>query len=310
MSTPSLIWFNVSLVQWEEAKVHVWSELAIRGTSVFEGIRAYWSSEEKKYYILDFDAHIQRLFQSAKLLRFPVRIDPDTIRDAIFSLLRALDFREHAYIRPTLYIEQGRYGFKPEDTTIGMHIAAFISPRTPSFYSGVRCHVSSWRRARELGVSPRVKAGAAYLAFRLAFIEAMEHGYDDVILLNDHETVAETPGASIFIVKRGIVSTPSGASGILESITRKRLLDLLKDEFGIETREREIMRTELYSADEVFLCGTLCEVQAVTAIDSYMLGNGEPGSLTKRCRDRYLAICESGKHAPAGWLTPVTSPED
>jgi len=310
MSTPGLIWFNGSVVRWEEANVHVWSELAIRGTSVFEGIRAYWVSEEQKYYILDLDAHIQRLFQSAKLLRFPVKIEPDMIREAMFHLLQALDFRDHAYLRPTLYIEQGRYGFKPEDTTMGTHIAAFRSPRTPLFYSGIRCQVSSWRKGRTSGISPRIKSGAAYLAFRLASIEAVEHGYDDVILLNDLEMVAETPGASIFIVKGGIVSTPSVSSGILESITRKRILGLLKEEFQIETEERDLTRTELYSADEVFLCGTLCEVQPVTSVDSYTPGNGEPGPLTRRCQDRYLAICESGKRAPATWLTPVTYTED
>lgn len=302
---PELIWFNGALVPWEDAKVHVWSELAIRGASVFEGIRAFWNPEEQRYYVLDLESHMRRLNESAHLLKFPITTNLYTSLQAISSLLTALDLREHAYIRPTLYIDHGRYGSRPEETLSGMHIAAFPSPHSDALYRGIRCAVSSWRRSSELNLSPRIKAGGSYMAFRLPFIEARERGFDDVILLNDRNTVAESSGAAVFIVKDSIVTTPPLSSGILESITRRRIINLLRNEFFIDVQEREIVRTELYTADEVFLCGTLCEVQPVVGIDGYLPGNGTPGPLTTRCRDYYIEICESGAAAPSGWLTPI-----
>ncbi len=306
---PELIWFNGSLVRWEDAKVHVWSELAIRGASVFEGIRAFWKPEEQRYYILDLESHVRRLNESARLLKFPVATDFHATLQAIGSLLTALDLREHAYIRPTLYIDQGRYGSRPEETLSGMHIAAFPSPHSDALYRGIRCAVSSWRRSSELNLSPRIKAGGSYMAFRLPFIEARERGFDDVILLNNRDTVSESSGAAVFVLKGSVVATPPLSSGILESITRRRIISLLRDEFFIEVQEREIVRTELYTADEVFLCGTLCEVQPVVGIDGYTLGDGISGPLTTRCRDYYIDICESGASAPSGWLTPVAAIE-
>ena len=308
--TPELIWFNGSLVPWEQASVHVWSEVAIRGANVFEGIRAYWHAEGGRYYVLDLDAHLCRLFQSAKLLKFPSYSSGAELRDAIFLLLRTLDFHEHAYVRPTLYIELGRYGFKSEQTTMGAHIAAFPIPHAPEIFTGIRCCVSSWRRFGELNLSPRIKAGGAYLGLRLARIEAAERGLDEAILLNDGGTIAEASGAAIFIVREGRIATPPVSAGILESFTRKNVLGLLRNELGVEAIEREITRTELYTADEVFLCGTLCEIQPVIEIDGYAVGGGRPGPITELCRDRYLEICESGAAAPAGWLTPVPDQDE
>ncbi len=303
--TPKLIWFNGSIVPWEEATVQVWSELAIRGSSIFEGIQAYWQAEEGRYYLLDLDAHLRRFFHSAKLLRFPCHLSGEEIRKAIFSLLPALDYREHAHVRPTLYIDAGRYGYRPEDTKMGIHIAAFPLPRSPKLFTGIRCCVSSWRRIGDLGLSPRIKAGGSYLAMRLPRIEASERGLDEVILLNEHDTVSEASGATIFIIRDGCALTPPFSANILESVTRKRVLRLLSTELNVEAIEREITRTELYTADEVFLCGTLCEILPVVEIDGYTIGTGEPGLITVRCRDRYIQICESGATAPAGWLTLV-----
>jgi branched-chain amino acid aminotransferase len=302
---PDLIWFNGSLVPWEDAKVHVWSELAISGASVFEGIRAFWNPEEQRYYVLDLESHIRRLNESARLLKFPITTNFQITLQAISSLLTTLDLREHAYIRPTLYIDHGRYGSRPEETLSGMHIAAFPSPHSDALYRGIRCAVSSWRRSSELNLSPRIKAGGSYMAFRLPFIEARERGFDDVILLNNRDTVSESSGAAVFVVKGSVVATPPLCAGILESITRRRIISLLRDEFFMEVQEREIVRTELYTADEVFLCGTLCEVQPVVGIDGYLPGDGMPGPLTTRCRDYYIEICESGASAPSGWLTPI-----
>lgn len=302
---PAFIWFNGKVVPWEEATVHVWSEVALRGTSVFEGIRAYWQPEEDRYYCLALEDHLLRLFQSALLLRLPVHVTTDNIRQGIKELLTTLNVHEPAYIRPTLYLDEGAYGYDASKVRMGFYIGAFAVPHSPKIFSGIRCCVSTWRRASDLSFPPRVKSGAAYQGFRLPRIEAELRGYDEVIILNAKESVAETSGAAIFIVRNGTAITPPALAGNLESITRKKVTELFISEFGIPVHEREIERTELYISDEVFTCGTLSTIQPVVEIDGIRIANGQPGPITCRCRDRYLQICASGKEAPPGWLTPL-----
>ncbi|MES1048996.1 branched-chain-amino-acid transaminase [Bacillus thuringiensis] len=302
---PDYMWFNGKVVPWKDASVHIWSEVVIRGASVFEGIRAYWNEETETYNILGLDEHIKRLFQSAKLLKFPEHMSESEIKNAIYELLYKLDYREHTLIRPTLYIAEGRYGYKAEDTKVGDYIVAFPVPHPDKMFEGIKCCVSTWRRANELDLSPRIKAGASYSAFRLPRIEAMEQGKDDVILLNNRDTVAEASGATIFIIKDGKVHTPSVASSILESITRKKLMEMFEREFNMEVIEREVLRTELYTADEVFICGTLCEIQPVIEIDNYVVGNGEIGYITNKLIRRFLDITDKGINVPDNWLSEV-----
>jgi branched-chain amino acid aminotransferase len=303
---PRLLWFNGSVVAWEDAKIHVWSELAVRGASVFDGIRTFWHHSDGRRYVLSLEEHLQRLFFSAKILKFPCQWTADELRQAIFTLLKELDLQEHAFIRPTLFIETGRYGFRREDTVTGAYIVAFPLPRARGVFEGVRCCVSSWRRASDLSVPPRVKAGAFYQGYRLSRIEAVERGMDDTIFLNDRGTVAESSGSSIFVVRDGDVFTPPVTADILESVTRKKVIELFSAELGIVVREREINRTELYIADEIFLGGTITEIQPVIEVDGYVIADGRPGPITTRCRDRYIEICESGSAAPQGWLTPAS----
>lgn len=304
---PPLIWFNGQVVPWENAKVHVWSEVALRGASVFEGIRAYWQPEEKQYYCLALEDHLCRLFRSAKLLRFPVNITSSDFVQGIAELLTALDFRKHAYVRPTIYIDEGSYGFRQEEVRMGAYIGAFAVPHPLNAFTGIRCCVSSWKRSGDLNMPPRVKSGAAYQAFRLPRIEAEMHGYEDVILLNSKDSVAEASGACIFIIRDGVAITPPFSAGNLESITCKKVSEILTKEMGILVCQREIERTELYIADEVFFCSTLNTIQPVIEIDGIKIHDGKPGSITSRCRDRYFEICESGKEAPGGWLTPISA---
>ena len=305
-TTPSSLWFNGEIVPWEQAKVHVWSELAIRGTSIFEGLRAYWHQKEGCYYLLELEEHMSRMVQSARVMRIPcVPDDFNAIRRGIFELILRLDFREHYYVRPTLYIEAGRYGFRPGDVRLGAYVVAFPVPRPKETTTGARVCVSSWRRLSDTTLPPRVKAGASYMSFRLPIAEAKERGLNDAILLNERDKVAETTAATVFLVRGNEVITPPVTAGILESITRKKAIELLTTEFGLEVVERDVDRTELYVADEIFSCGTLSEIQPIVEVDGLVVGSGQPGPITRRVRDRYFEICESGSQAPYGWLTPV-----
>lgn len=306
--TPPYIFFNGDVVPWEQATVHVWSETAIRAINVFEGLRAYWHEGENRWHLRAWRQHFDRLMQSARIMRIPHSYSFEDFDQGISSLLNALPYREHMYVRPTIYIERGRYGFRPEDVTTGMHIAAFPVGGAEEAIRSLRVRVSTWRRSGDLDAPPRIKAGPNYHNLRLAQIEAQQGGVDDAILLNNRGTVAETTGASVFIVRDGIVATPPFSSGILESVTRSLVLTLLREEHKhLDIVEREVERTELYVAKEIFACGTLLEMAAIVEVDSIPLDSNKPGPITTAIAKRYRDIVLGHSEDVYGWLTPVES---
>jgi branched-chain amino acid aminotransferase len=305
LTTPKALWFNGAVVPWAAATVHIWSETAARGANVFEGIRAYWHEETRTYHALSLPEHMHRLAQSARLLRFPSGPADTQLSDGMGQLLADLGFGEHAYLRPTLFLDDARgQGAGATDVSAGAYIVCFRVPR-PAGPGTIRCGVSTWRRPGDLTLSPRIKSGAGFLSLRLARIEAAERGFDDMIMLNDRGTVAEATGANVFVVRDGVAITPPPADGLLEGITRARLLSQLPSAVGVPVAEREIGRSELYAADEVFACSTLHEIQPVTEIDGFAIGSGKTGPVTSLIRDWYLRNCEAGPRASDGWLTPL-----
>lgn len=302
--TPEYLWFNGKLTKWPNAKVHIWSEVAKRGANVFDGIRAFWLAESATYNLLGVDEHLARLYESAALLQIPVPYRVSELKEGIMELVKALDFREHLWVRPTIYIDAGRYGYDPESTETGAYIVAFPVGHSDTMDRGITCCVSSWRRSQENSMSPRIKAGSSYMTFRLPRIEAQRLGYDEALLLNERGTVAEASGASVFVIKSGVAYTPPLYSDILESLTRTYVMQLL-EQMGVRVVEREIARTELYVADEIFLCGTLSEIQPVAQVDFYPL-KSQVGPITSQLINRYLAICDKGESIPEGWMTGVS----
>lgn len=304
---PEVIWWNGDLAPWDRARVHVTSEVATRGASVFEGIRAYEQAGDGQSALVHPDRHFDRLARSATILRFPAEQAAAHIarmRTGIADLVRALGGGRDLYLRPTLFIERGRYGWRPDDTVLGSYIVGYPTDARPE--RPLRCVVSSWRRCGDLAISPLAKTGAAYQAFRLPRIEAAMAGADEAILLNDADTVSETGGASLFIVRDGGVATPPLGDSVLDGITRGVVLELLA-EMGVPVTERSIPRTELYIAEEAFLCGTLDEVRPIGSIDGVELG-AAPGAIGAAVRSRYLDAC-AGRGAPigTGMLVPVAA---
>jgi branched-chain amino acid aminotransferase len=289
------------LVPWEKGTVHLWSEVAVRGSNVFEGIRAYWDSDRQVWNLMAWRAHMRRLFQSARILRMPHGFDEVTFRASTLALLRALNYREPLYIRPTIFVKSGRYGFDPAQTSTGMYVVAFPVPMSRAVRE-LRCCVSAWVRTGDLQAIPRVKSGGSYNAFRLPRIEAAERACDDAILLNARGTVAEMTGASVFIVRDGVVITPPFSAGTLESITRAACITLIRAN-GREIVEREVERTELYIADEIFACGTLLEIGSVVAVDGRPVGDGSVGTITREVEAAYRAIALGEAVDDYGWLS-------
>jgi branched-chain amino acid aminotransferase len=300
------VWMDGEFVHWAQATVHVSSLAFTQGASIFEGIRAYWNNEKEQLYILKLDEHLNRLFNSMKMIRLTIPFSKQDLAQAVVELLSKNKFREDVYLRVNSYFGLGdRQSVDPTQVYMGACITAVPSLQPHIIERGINCCVSSWERSSDRVQPPRIKAAANYFTVRLSTIQAKVDGYDEALLLNHEGRVSEAPNACLFIVRNGVVITPEITNNILESITRATLLNLFHDELDTETMEREVDRTELYLADEVFLCGTGREITPVVSIDRLLVGDGRVGSLTRQIQSVYFdAVCSKNEKYK-GWLLPV-----
>jgi branched-chain amino acid aminotransferase len=309
--TPAFAWMNGALVPWEDAKVHVRTEGFMRGASVFEGIRAYASLDGTQLYVFRNAEHLDRLFNtSMRILRMQMRWSSAEVTAAMVALLRANDVHDDIQLRPQVYFGTGSgeaHGFRPGEVEVGCVITA-TRPKANRLREGIKVRTSTWRRLDDQVMPPRVKAGANYLNSRYATVEAQMDGYDSAILLDARGKVAEGPGACVMLVRGGRVHCPLTTSGLLESITVDTLAELFSKALGIEIIRREIDRTELYTADEVFCCGTGQEIQPIVSVDRYDVGNGERGPVVKAIQDVYFQVVRGEVDGYDRWLLPVYDP--
>lgn len=302
---PRFLWWNGRQVQWEEATVHVtelgWSTVG----AVFEGIRAYWNAETGEAYVFRLREHLERLLRSMRLVRLAPRWSIGELSEAILQLLRANECYEDTYIQPVAYRAAGPKTLSGFSEESGLYITT--RPMPSHLLSGkvVRAKVSSWRRISDDVMPPRVKNISNYRNGQLAAMEAVLDGYDQAILLNAEGKVAEAPGACIMLVRDGKLITPDITQSILESITRDALLWLAREELGLTIEERPVDRTELYIAEEVFLCGTAAEITVVGEIDHYLIGDGKLGAVTRALERLYHDIVRGIDPRRTDWRTPV-----
>ena len=304
---PKYVWMSGELVPWDDAVVHAstlgWSAISM----VFEGIRGYWNAEEEQLNIFHLDLHIERLLRSMKVMRMTSPWSVEELRDVVVDLVQANQFRDDIYVQPLAYFGGSTTpGYlpvseRPGDITIfNRQIGSVLgSGRT------VSCGVSSWTRISDNVMPPRVKAIANYQNSRYVADESSRHGYDFGIILNPQGKVAEISYACLFIVRDGVAITPPVSAGILESITRDVVKQLLHDELGAQVVERDVDRTELYIADEVFICGTGAELQAVGSIDGYAIGSGGMGPVVAELEQLFHDIVRGKNTRHQQWLTEV-----
>lgn len=308
---PPYAWIDGQFVPYDEARIHVRTECVMAGVNVFEGVRAYWSEEHQELYAFRLADHMRRLGQSMKPLRLALPYSLDELAEALLELLRRCQFRADVHCRPTAYFGEGeRFSVDPEKIHMGAFITAVEAPTSQAVWKGLRAGVSSWQRISDRCMPPRIKAGANYYNGRLAFVEVRQAGYDTPILLNDRGKVSEGWGSCLLIVRNGAPVMPPFSSDILESITRETLAYLCKKELDIQPMEREVDRTELYIADEVFLCGTAGEVTPITSVDGVPVGDGQVGPLTAKLRDLYFEVVRGKRPGYQHWLTPVYGNRD
>jgi len=305
--TTAELWafFRGEFVPLREANINVMTHAFNYGTAVFEGIRAYWNADEEQLFALELIAHYTRIRSSAALLMMEVRQSPEELAEITVELLRRDGLREDAYVRPIVYKSSETIGVRLHNldadiTIFGVPFGQYIDTE-----GGIRAQVSSWRRTDDNAIPARGKITGAYVNGALAKSEAQLNGFDEAIVLTADGHVSEGSAENLFIVKEGRLITAPVTDNILEGITRRRLMEMARDELKLEVIERSVDRTELYEADEVFLCGTGAQVSPVIEIDRRAIGLGRPGAITKDLSRLYFDAVRGRAPAYRDWLTPV-----
>ncbi len=301
MSQPKYLSMDGKLVPYADAKVHVLAPAITYGATVFEGLRGYWSAAQDDCLLFRMEEHLERLAFSIKVMRFEYDLDSAAVTRWVRELVQANDQKDELHVRVLAYVSEG-----PNMLTqapIGLAIASLSRPGKKTL-TGLRGCVSNWRRISDDAMPPRVKCASNYQNGRLASLQAKADQYDMPILLSRSGHVAEGPGSCIFMVRKGKLSTPSVSSDILEGITRDTVMELASRRMGLPVQEREIDRSELYLADELFVCGTASEIVPLTSMDGLPVGNGEVGPLTRQLAAMYAATVRGDSDRPE-WYTPV-----
>ncbi len=297
--------FRGEFVPLRDANINVMTHGFNYGTAVFEGVRAYWNPDEEQLFALELLAHYRRIKSSARLLLMEVRQSPEQLADLTVELLRRDGLREDMYVRPIIYKSSETIGVRLHNLDAEITIFAVPFGQYIDTEGGIRAQVSTWRRTDDNAIPARGKITGAYVNGALAKSEAQLNGFDEAIVLTADGHVSEGSAENLFMVKGGVLITPAVTDNILEGITRRRLLEIARDELGIATSERTIDRTELYTADEVFLCGTGAQISPVIEIDRRPVGGGRPGPMTKDLSRIYFDAVRGRLPAYRDWLTPV-----
>lgn len=305
MEKAETIWMNGEFVAWDEAKVHVLSHGLHYGTGVFEGIRAYDTGAGTA--VFRHRDHLERLMKSAELYYLPMRYDVEELRAATNELIRRNGLTS-CYIRPIAFRGYGEMGLFAKGSPVDVTIAtwpwgAYLGEEGKR--EGIRAKVSSWRRISPDGLIPHAKASGQYLNSILAKTEAANAGYEEAILLDQDGKVCEGSGENIFLVREGEIVTPPHTASILDGVNRRSVIQIARD-LGYPVVERDVGRSELYLAEEIFLTGTAAELVPVREIDDHPIK--APGEITAVVAAKFDDALHGRAPEYSEWLDPVDEP--
>ncbi len=296
------IWMDGELVNWKDAKIHVLTHALHYGSGVFEGIRAYKNGNGPAIFRLT--EHIKRLYRSADIYKMKIPYKLKELIEATKEVVKANKL-DSCYIRPLAFRGYGGMGLYPEGIPVQVIIAAWpwgAYLGDDGIKNGVRVKISSFRRNDPNAIPPAAKASGQYLNSILAKIEVISADYDEAVLLNSHGNVADGSGENIFVVKNSVIHTPPTSAGALEGITRDSIIQIAKDK-KYEVIERDLVRTDLYMADEIFFTGTAAEVVPIREIDDREIG--KPGPVTKDLQDTFFKTIKGKEAKYKDWLEQV-----
>jgi branched-chain amino acid aminotransferase len=297
--------FKGKIVPFEQAKISIMTHAFNYGTGVFEGIRGYWNAPKNQMFILKMREHYERLFRCAQTLKIKIKPTLKELEKITLELAKRNAYKEDIYIRPLAYKSQEKIGLGL--TGIEDDFCLFVAPFGAylDISKGIRVMISSWRRIPESSMPLGTKITGAYFNSSLAKAEALEKGMDEAILLSQEETVAEGSGENLFLVKDGKFITPPLHEIILPGITRAAIIELAKKELGIKTEERKINLDELYTADELFFCGTGAQVSPIAEVEGKKIKGGKIGPITKKLQEIYFKAARGDDPKYRDWVTPV-----
>jgi branched-chain amino acid aminotransferase len=298
------IWKDGALVDWADANVHVLSHAVHYGSGVFEGIRAY--ATERGPAVWHLDEHLKRLFRSAKLYHMDMPYSVEAITDAVREVITANGL-DACYIRPIVLRGYGEMGVNPLNAPVNVFIAtwpwgAYLGE--DALENGVRIKISSWRRNAQNALPSSAKATGQYINGVLAKIESVMGGYDEAVMLNEQGYITDGSGENLFIVRDGRLTTPPISAGCLDGITRGSVIRIARD-LGYDVTEENLVRTDLYNAEECFFTGTAAEITPVREVDDRAVGEGHRGPITKELQGAFFAATKGETEAYASWLTYV-----
>jgi branched-chain amino acid aminotransferase len=300
------IWLDGRLVDWQQATVHVLSHTMHYGSGVFEGIRAYPTSQGPAIFRLG--AHVRRLLDSAHIMMIEVPYGADELAEACRELVRVNGLDDGCYLRPIVYLGYGEMGLNPLQCPVNVAIAAWpwgTYLGDEGVEHGVTAKISSWRRHDPNAVPTSAKSTGMYINSSLAKAEALKAGYDEAILLASDGHVSECTGENVFVVRGGRLRTPpTSDAGALDGITQESVKTIARD-MGLEVCHEPLIRTDLYTADEAFLTGTAAEVVPIRAVDDRTVGDGRPGPITKEIQETYFATVRGEVDRYKDWLDHV-----
>jgi branched-chain amino acid aminotransferase len=301
----SWVFFEGEFARYHDVHIGVMTHALHYGTGCFEGIRAYWNSDREQLYLLQGPQHFQRLHRSARILRMEVPYDVNELMEITVELLRRNEYRTDSYVRPLVFKSVEQIGVSLHGLADGFLIYTAAMGNYVEIDNGIRCGVSSWRRVPDCAVPARAKITGSYINSALAKSEALENGFDEAIVLTESGHVSEGSAENVFLLKDGVFVTPSVSDDILEGVTRRLVTGLIQDELHLPVVERSIDRTELYTCDELLLCGTGAQVSPVVEVDHRPIGDGRVGEFTQELQQLYFSAVRGDHPKYEHWSLPV-----
>jgi branched-chain amino acid aminotransferase len=301
----SWVFYEGEFARYHDVHIGVMTHALHYGTGCFEGIRAYWNQDREQLFLLQAPAHFERLHRSARVLRMHLPFSTEELVQITLELLRRNEYRTDAYVRPLVYKSVEQIGVQLHDLADSFLMYTAPMGNYVAIEGGIRCAVSSWRRVPDGALPARAKVTGAYANSALAKSEAMENGFDEAIVLTEAGHVSEGSAENIFMLKDGVFVTPPVTDDILEGVTRRLLMGMIREELHVPILERSIDRTELYSCDELFLCGTGAQVSPVIEVDRRKIGDGRVGEFTLELQHLYFAAVRGESPRYQDWTLPV-----
>ena len=299
------VFFEGDFARYNDVRLGLMTHALHYGTAVFEGIRAYWNERKEQLYLLQAAAHFERMRRSANVMRMELPHSTEELVNFTIELLRRNEYKSDVYVRPLLYTSSEEIGVRLHNLDRAFFIYSVPFGKYVEIENGIRCMVSTWRRVPDQALPARAKITGSYAQAALAKSEAVENGFDEAIVLSVDGHVSEGSAENLFMLKDGAFITPPVTDDILEGVTRQMLMKVIADELNLPVLERSIDRTELYTCDELLLCGTGAQISPVIEVDRRPVGNGHVGEFTQELQSIYFSAVRGEAPKYRDWTIPI-----